>query len=56
MKVYVVISGYDYESSSLEVVFDSPEKAETYVKERKEGKYPKLYGFDWIEYEEMEVL
>lgn len=51
MKVWVVISGNDYETSDLEEVFDSEEKALEYIRKRREAP---CY-FDFIEAIEKEV-
>lgn len=57
MIVWIVESGYNYESSSIEGVFDSEEKAVDYINFAKARKSdPNSYSeFDWIDYQKVEV-
>lgn len=59
MKVYVILTGYDYETSDVEAVFDSQKKALEYVEGRKAGDFADGMsfhtGFDFMVIEEREV-
>lgn len=42
MKLYAVVSGIEYKGSSVDVIFDSREKALSYIKK----KYPNMKSTD----------
>lgn len=55
MRVFIVVSGEQYEFSDIEEVFDSEDKAQEYMDKRERGEIHGRY-YDYIECIEKEVI